>query len=148
MQQTHLCRSEKEMIDFAAGLARTLQGGEVFALVGNLGCGKTIFVKGLALGLQSSAVVTSPTFNLVHRYAGKELMLIHYDLYRLKEFKEIEALDLETALQEKNVIAIEWPQLVEPILPSQQTRWIRFQEVNNFSRVVIVSDQKLNDKVA
>ena len=138
MQQTHLCHSEKEMIGFATDLAKALCGGEVFALTGNLGCGKTTFVKGLALGLQSSAIVTSPTFNLVHRYAGGKLVLIHYDLYRLKKLEEIEALDLETALQEKNVIAIEWPQLVKSILPKNRTRWIHFEETISSERKVII----------
>ncbi len=139
MLRTHLCRSEKEMIDFAAGLARTLQGGEVFALTGNLGCGKTTFVKGLALGLQSTAIVTSPTFNLVHRYTGRKLTLIHYDLYRLKKFEEIEALDLEMALQGENVVAIEWPKLVETILPKSRTRWINFEETNSSERKMVIS---------
>jgi len=137
------------MIEFAAGMARTLRGGEVFALVGELGTGKTTFVKGLALGLQCPSIVTSPTFNLVHRYPDGRLTLIHYDLYRLKKFQEIEALDLETELHlsqgdsalkdQKNVIAIEWPQLVQSILPADRTRWIEFQELSDFNRSLTIT---------
>ncbi len=121
------------MIEFAAGIARALKGGEILALEGDLGSGKTTFVKGLALGLQISAAVTSPTFNLVHRYTGGRLTLIHYDLYRLKKLAEIEAIELETELQQKNVIAIEWPQLVKSILPTDRTQWIEFGEMSDSS---------------
>ena len=139
MKETHRCRSEKETMDLAAGMARKLKGGEVFALAGDLGCGKTTFVKGLALGLQSPTTVTSPTFNLVHRYVGKQQTLIHYDLYRLKKIGEIEALDLETELHGGNILAIEWPQLVASILPEKRTRWIEFREVNDTEREVTIS---------
>jgi len=141
MKQTHVCCSEKEMIELAAGIARTLRGGEVFALVGELGSGKTTFVKGLALGLKIPVTATSPTFNLVHRYTGGRLPLIHYDLFRLKKLAEIEALDLETELQQKNVIAIEWPQIVKPILPADRTRWIEFQETRDLARTVVITNR-------
>lgn len=129
------------MIERAADIARTLKGGEVFALMGDLGLGKTTFVKGLALGLKSQAIVTSPTFNLVHRYPGKKLQLVHYDLYRLKKFEEIEAIDLETELQSNHIIAIEWPQLVQNILPAKRTYWVEFQEISETKRKVSMTQK-------
>ena len=137
--EIHICRSETEMITLGSILSQTLQGGEVFALTGDLGLGKTTFVKGLALGLQSTVTPTSPTFNLVHRYSGGRLLLIHYDLYRLKKLQEVEALDLETELQGPHVIAIEWPALVKSILPVDRTRWIEFSEVNDSERRVTLT---------
>ncbi len=135
-KETHLCHSEKETIEFAKRLAEKLEGGEVFALSGDLGCGKTTFVKGLVLGLQSRAIVTSPTFNLVHRYLDGRLSVIHYDLYRLKKFAETESLDLEVELEEKKVVVIEWPQFVKSILPPLRTHWIEFQEVGPAERLI------------
>lgn len=136
MNKTHLCRSQKETIEFAKHFTETLKGGEIFALSGDLGCGKTTFVKGLAIGLKSKTTVTSPTFNLVHRYLDGRLSLIHYDLYRLKKIEEIESLDLETELQGNNVIAIEWPQLIRSILPSNRTYWIEFQDTAPDERLI------------
>ena len=134
-----ICHSEKETMETAATIARTLKGGEIFALIGELGCGKTTFVKGLALGLQITSTITSPTFNLVHRYSGGRLTLVHFDLYRLKRFEELEALDLELELRKENVIAIEWPQLADPILPVKQTRRVEFQEVGSSARRITIS---------
>ena len=128
MKEIRLCHTEKETIEYAAQIAQSLKGGEIFALAGPLGCGKTTFVKGLALGMQIHQTVTSPTFNLVHRYGGGRLALIHYDLYRLKKIQELEATDLETEMGQNHVIAIEWPQLAEPLLPSERTRHVEFQE--------------------
>lgn len=140
MNQSRLCYSETETIEFAAGLAGNLQGGEVFALVGELGCGKTTFVKGLARGLDIPVIVTSPTFTLVHHYRGGRLPLIHYDLYRLKKPGEIEALELEDELQRDPVLAIEWPQLVQSILPTGRTRWVHFEENNSKGWLLTLSN--------
>ncbi len=126
-------------MSFAASLACGLKGGEVFALTGDLGLGKTTFVKGLAQGLGSPSTVTSPTFNLVHRYKGGRLTLVHYDLYRLKKPGELEALDLETELQTQHVLAIEWPTLANPILPKNRTRWILFEESGDTERKLTIS---------
>ena len=138
MKESYICSSEKELIEFAAAIGCKLCGKEVFALVGDLGLGKTTFVKGLAKGLGSPAHVTSPTFNLVHRYLGGRLPLFHYDLYRLKKLEEIEALDLEAELEGHGVIAIEWPQLVQKILPPERTYWVHFEEINPSSRQLAI----------
>jgi tRNA threonylcarbamoyladenosine biosynthesis protein TsaE len=136
------CRSEAETIEFAVSLAGSLAGDEVFALVGELGCGKTTFVKGLARGLGIPVAVTSPTFTLVHHYRGGRLPLVHYDLYRLKKFAEIEALELEEELGGRSVVAIEWPQLVQSILPPERTRWIHFEERDPSEWLITVTSRK------
>lgn len=118
-------------MNLAADAAHLAQGGEVFALYGELGAGKTTFVKGLAAGLGFQQPVTSPTFNLVHYYRGGRLDLVHYDLYRLKRLEEVEALDLEQELSQENVLAIEWPKLVEPLLPDSRTYRVVFAETQD-----------------
>jgi tRNA threonylcarbamoyladenosine biosynthesis protein TsaE len=138
--QSHLFESETKLMQFASDFAKTLKGNEVLALSGDLGCGKTTFVKGLVAGLEIPATVTSPTFNLVHRYSSSKFNVIHYDLYRLKKLSEIEALDLESEIENRtHILAIEWPNLVESILPQERTNWLTFEEFDKGRRVTIRS---------
>jgi len=92
----------------AAGLARSLIAGSVIKLVGDLGAGKTEFVKGLATGLNYRNVVTSPTFTLVQEYRGGRLPLFHMDLYRLNEEAELDEIGFEDYLRAGGICAIEW----------------------------------------
>jgi len=104
----HESRSEDETRHIAAGLAGSLQPGAVLLLSGDLGAGKTAFVRGLAEGLGISADdVTSPTFTLVHEYRGGRLPLIHVDLYRLDR-AELDEIGLDENLAANGVVAIEW----------------------------------------
>lgn len=117
-------------------IGRALEGGEVFALEGELGSGKTTFVRGLARGLGFAGPVTSPTFNLVHRYAGGRLALAHLDLYRLKGPGELAALDLDGMVESGAVVAVEWPRLAEGALPAGRTRRVRFEDAGHAQRRV------------
>jgi tRNA threonylcarbamoyladenosine biosynthesis protein TsaE len=90
----------------AERLARRLQPGDLLRLIGELGSGKTTFVRGLARGLGSLADVMSPTFQLVRVYAGA-IQLAHVDLYRVASPAEIEELGLDELL-EQGVVAVEW----------------------------------------
>src|SRR5256885_12965607 len=76
-------------------LAEKIQTGDVVALVGDLGAGKTQFVKGLAKGLGSTAVVTSPTFTLVHEYQGSRLPIYHFDFYRIESLAALRAIGFD-----------------------------------------------------
>ncbi len=99
--------SEQETTDAGRAFAQRLSAGDVLLLYGDLGAGKTAFVRGLAQGLGASAEdVSSPTFTLVQEYGGGRLTLYHADLYRLTED---EAADLGLAdIGEEGVLAIEW----------------------------------------
>ena len=102
--------SEDETIQAAAALAGELSPGDVLLLSGELGAGKTAFVRGLAKGLGiDPSEVTSPTFTLVHEYAGGRLPLVHVDLYRL-EAAALEEIGLDEELASRGVVAIEWPE--------------------------------------
>jgi tRNA threonylcarbamoyladenosine biosynthesis protein TsaE len=101
-------RSEDETRAVARALAATLLPGAVLLLNGDLGAGKTAFVRGLAEGLGIDAgEVTSPTFTLVHEYRGGRLPLVHVDLYRL-ERAELDEIGLDSDLASAGVTAIEW----------------------------------------
>ena len=100
--------SEAETRAIAAALAPSLEPGAVILLSGDLGAGKTAFVRGLAEGLGLDPDdVTSPTFTLVHEYRGGRLPLIHVDLYRL-DHAELEEIGLDQDLAARGVIAVEW----------------------------------------
>ena len=99
--------------------------GDVVALCGELGAGKTQFVKGLAAGLGVAAEVTSPTFTLIHEYAGGGLPVYHFDFYRLETAAEALALGLDEYLDGPGVCVIEWADKFPDLLPAG-TRWLRF----------------------
>lgn len=102
-----ITRSEEETIAFARAFASELRPGSVVLLVGDLGAGKTTFVRGLALGLGLDAdAVSSPTFTLIQEHRGHR-SLYHVDLYRLQG-AEIEDLGLEELSAGDAIVAIEW----------------------------------------
>jgi tRNA threonylcarbamoyladenosine biosynthesis protein TsaE len=113
----HESRSEDETRQVAAGLAASLQAGAVLLLSGDLGAGKTAFVRGLAEGLGiNTDDVTSPTFTLVHEYRGGRLPLIHVDLYRLDR-AELDEIGLDDDLAASGVVAIEWAERLVRLIP-------------------------------
>ena len=116
MTKTLTTSSEAETAAAGRELARTLSPGSVVLLIGDLGAGKTAFVRGLAEGLGvDPADVSSPTFTLIHEYGGGRLPLFHVDLYRLNDAREIEDLGLEMA--DEGVLAIEWAEKLPRVVP-------------------------------
>ena len=106
---SHTTHSETETAAVARALAPTLRAGAVILLSGDLGAGKTAFVRGLAEGLGIDPnEVSSPTFTLVQEYRGGRLPLYHVDLYRLKSI-EVDDLGLDEMALGGGVVAIEWP---------------------------------------
>jgi len=107
MPETTTTRSEQETVDFARAFAARLHPGSVVLLVGDLGTGKTVFVRGLALGLGLDPdAVSSPTFTLIQEYRGRP-SLYHVDLYRLQG-AEVDDLGLEELVAGGAIVAIEW----------------------------------------
>jgi tRNA threonylcarbamoyladenosine biosynthesis protein TsaE len=106
--ETHTTKSETETQAVAAALAARLRPGDVLLLHGDLGTGKTAFVRGLAAGLGINPdEVTSPTFTLVHEYRGGRLPIVHVDLYRLGG-TDLDEIGLDEALARTGIVAIEW----------------------------------------
>ena len=109
--------SEADTRAIAAALAPTLAPGAVILLSGDLGAGKTAFVRGLAEGLSvDPGEVTSPTFTLVHEYRGGRLPLIHVDLYRLDR-AELDEIGLDQDLAAKGITAVEWSERLARSIP-------------------------------
>lgn len=100
--------NEAETQVFAENLGQQLRGGEIIELIGDVGAGKTTFVKGLARGIGSADRVGSPTFTINNVYKGEDFLLYHYDFYRLEDY-EIIARELDETLAEgKAVVVMEW----------------------------------------
>jgi tRNA threonylcarbamoyladenosine biosynthesis protein TsaE len=98
-------------------LAVLLQPGDVIALIGNLGSGKTVFAQGICAGLDVTDYVTSPSFTLLQIYRGRHLVY-HYDFYRIKSPSEVEDLDVVENLSGSAISLIEWPEIGQMFLPS------------------------------
>ncbi len=122
MQFNRTISSLEAMLLFGEQLGRTLRGGEVLELVGDVGTGKTTFVKGLARGLAITDVVQSPTFTINRVYEARNgITLFHYDFYRLSE-PGIMREELNESLDEpKGIIALEWDETVHDLLPKERT---------------------------
>ncbi len=105
--------SARQTMEFAREYAKTLRGGDVVLLHGDMGAGKTIFVKGIALALGIEDEITSPTYAYMNDYGG----LYHYDCYRLSSGAQAEALGLCDYFYAGGICVIEWPQNIADVLP-------------------------------
>jgi len=113
-------RSASETVRIGKTIGSLLLPGDVVALVGELGAGKTQFIKGLAagVGIENSAYISSPSFTLIHEYPG-EIPFYHIDLYRLEREQEAEELGLEEYFQGRGIMAIEWADKIPSLLPEE-----------------------------
>ncbi len=134
-----ISRNPAETFAFGRAFAASLIGGEVLALTGDLGAGKTHFVKGLAAGLGHAGEVTSPTFTLIHEYSGGRLPLCHFDFYRLESEREVLDIGLDDYLDSRNVLAIEWAEKFSALLPSG-TRHVTFRHTADDAREISVEE--------
>ncbi len=130
----------KETADLGFRIGQTCLGGEIFALYGNLGAGKTTFLQGLAQGLGVKMQVNSPTFNILKLYKTKPKSIVkefcHIDAYRLSSEKDLIALGVNEFLKAKDTVtAIEWVEKVESILPKKIIR-IYIENTSESSRKI------------
>ena len=115
--------------------ANTARVGDVFALSGGLGAGKTQFVKGLVAGLGSNAPVTSPTFTILHEYEGGRLPAYHFDFYRLETREAAIRLGLDDYFFGEGVAIVEWADRFPDLIPDS-AQWISFEMKSETSRVL------------
>ncbi len=126
--------STAETIRMGKNIGNLLLPGDVVALVGELGTGKTQLIKGLAAGVGGGkpADISSPSFTLIHEYGGK-MRFNHVDLYRLESEKEVEELGLEECFQGEGITAIEWADKIPSLLP-REILWINIHYVGKNTR--------------
>lgn len=112
--------SESEMLEFGKNYAKNLQAPKVIELIGDVGAGKTTFVRGLAEGLEINEPVTSPSFTISKEYAFPGGILVHYDFYRLQD-PGLMVGDLEESMMDPTaIVVVEWADSVENILPNDR----------------------------
>ncbi|MEW6201757.1 MAG: tRNA (adenosine(37)-N6)-threonylcarbamoyltransferase complex ATPase subunit type 1 TsaE [bacterium] len=133
--------SPQETIRIGIELGKRLRRGTFVALCGELGSGKTVFVKGIAEGMGVSGVVLSPTFQIVREYPGA-ITLFHLDFYRLRTAAEAIALDIEGYL-ERGVVAAEWADRFPELVFSSFVEIRFFREGENKRRIVVQSNMNL-----
>ena len=114
----YITNSYEETERVAAELAKSLKGGEVIAMYGDLGAGKTAFVRGLARALGIEGHITSPTFTIMNAYNGR-LPLYHFDVYRIADPDEMYEIGCDEYIGSDGVCVIEWEELIEDILPDE-----------------------------
>ena len=120
-------------------LAKTLQSGTVVALYGDLGAGKTAFVRGMARGLGSKDRVTSPTFTIVNEYSGN-LELFHFDMYRLKSSDELFDIGWEDYLARGGVCVVEWSENVVDAFDGTEIK-VTIEKLSDTDRKISLEDK-------
>ena len=119
--QEYLTHSEAETEQAGADFARTLPDGKVVAMYGELGSGKTAFVRGMARGMGLTCRVSSPTFTIVNEYEGR-IPLFHFDMYRLDSADELFDIGWDDYLERGGVCAVEWSENVADAIPPDAVR--------------------------
>jgi tRNA threonylcarbamoyladenosine biosynthesis protein TsaE len=133
---SYISNSAAETEDLGRRLVQEIQPGSVLALTGDLGAGKTQFVKGLVAGLGSRAAVTSPTFTIVHEYLDGRLPVYHFDFFRLEDGQSIAPLGLDDYFFGDGISVIEWADKFPEIIP-EPARWISFETKSESTRAII-----------
>lgn len=130
----YITKSYEETLRLAREYTKTLKGGDVVLLNGEMGAGKTVFAKGVALALGIEDEITSPTYAYMNDYDGK---LYHYDCYRLSSGEDAEALGLTDYFYLKGICLIEWAQNISDILPTN-CKTVEIKKIDENTRKIIL----------
>ena len=133
--------SEQDTEELGARLAKRLPGGAVVAMYGDLGAGKTAFVRGMARGMGLDCRVSSPTFTIVNEYLG-ERDLIHFDMYRLSGADELFDIGWEDYLGRGAVCAVEWSENVEDAFFGDEVR-VTIEKLSDKERKITIEGAEL-----
>lgn len=127
-----ITHSKEETVKFAEKYGKTLKKGDVVLLKGEMGAGKTVFTKGVALSLGIKAEVTSPTYAYLNDYDGK---LFHYDCYRLSSGEDAEALGLTEYFYSDGICVIEWSENIVDVLP-ENAKVVKIEKIDENTRKI------------
>lgn len=116
-KSSYVSHSDQDTVNLAKDLAAGLKAGDIIALIGDIGTGKTTFVKAIAKALGISETVSSPTFTIVREYRSGKFPLFHFDVYRLSNEDEFYDIGAEEYLYGDGITIIEWADIVEDALP-------------------------------
>lgn len=146
-----IVRSGSEEDTYQAGfsLGQKCAPGTVIAMRGDLGAGKTVFVRGLAAGLGLSARVTSPTFTIVNEYPGT-VPLFHFDMYRLSGSDDLFEIGWEDYLSRRGVCAVEWSEITEDAFP-ENTVCVTITKLDDHTRnieIIIPHEETTHENIS
>ena len=130
--------SEEETENIGASFARQLSPGSVVAMYGDLGAGKTAFVRGMVKGLEINAKVSSPTFTIVNEYLG-ERELYHFDVYRLSSSDELFDIGWEDYLSRGGICVLEWSSIVEDAFDGSEIR-VEIEKISDSERKITIDN--------
>lgn len=129
MEVSFISNSPEDTIQFGREFARGLEAGDVIALSGEMGSGKTMLAKGICLGLGYSGTVTSPSYVKVHQY-DCDPQIIHADFYLINSAEEAMDLGLDEFYGESNIVMVEWAQSFKELMPVK-CWWIEIEGVSD-----------------
>lgn len=132
---TFISNSPGETESFGQQFAGSVKPGDVIALVGELGSGKTQFVKGLAAAIGVTTPATSPTFTLLHEYSGGRLPIYHFDFFRVEDRQSAGRLGLDDYFFGDGVSVVEWADRFSDLIP-ENARWISFETKSETQRAI------------
>lgn len=119
--------SEKETFDLGYSIGKEAKPGTVYALLGDLGVGKTVFTKGVAAGLSIKEQVNSPTFTIVQVYESGRLPFYHFDVYRIGDLEEMDEIGYEDYFFGEGLCLVEWADLIKELMP-KETVWVTIEK--------------------
>ena len=140
----YITRSAAETEALGAALAPSLRPGDVVALYGGLGMGKTAFVRGIASVLAPQAEVSSPTFALVHEYGGPP-PLVHFDMYRVESWDDLYSTGFWEYADAGAVTVVEWSENIEGALPDTAIR-VRFERLSEHERRIETEHEIIRER--
>ncbi len=135
-----ISRSEEETVKAGEEFAHLLERGSMVALYGDLGAGKTQFVKGVCRAFKVTEVVNSPTFTIVNEYHGT-IPIFHIDLYRMKSMDEILGIGFDEYLESDGICLVEWAEKLEGLMPVRRFD-VRMSVIDDSSREITLSSTK------
>ena len=136
--QTFISRSAEQTEAIGEQFAKNLADGSVVAMYGDLGAGKTAFVRGMARGMGLSCRVSSPTFTIVNEYCG-DRELIHFDMYRLSGSDELFDIGWEDYLARGAVCAVEWSEKIDDAFYGDETV-VRIEKLGDYERKITIEE--------
>ncbi len=139
--------SARETYMLGEALGRSARPGQVYALLGDLGVGKTVFSQGMAAGLGVDGPVSSPTFTILQVYEDGRLPFYHFDAYRISDVEEMEEIGYEDCFYGEGVCLVEWADLIAEILPPD-TIVVKIEKdlaMENFDFRLITVDEGMGD---
>lgn len=141
MHSEYVSHSYIETEQIAEKFALNLKGGEILAFTGELGMGKTCFVRGLARGLGFKGEVSSPTFALINEYIGGRLNLYHFDMYRVNGWEDLYSTGFFDYTELNGVVAVEWSENISGALPDS-TVFIKIERIDDNTRKITFTGGK------